>query len=112
MLDELPRALGIRTGGEQTADAVVRGRIQGYDVSTPSFRTSAGGDRADVVQREVRIRLQVQIVDLQDGVILWEDQGVSARGQYLEATETEEVARIEAIELLVQAIVDGAQSNW
>ncbi|NIP59810.1 MAG: hypothetical protein GWM92_15990, partial [Gemmatimonadetes bacterium] len=78
----------------------------------PSFRPSAGGDRADVLQREVRVGLEVQIVDLERGVILWEDRGLSARGQYLEASETEDVARAEAVELLVQAIVDGAQSNW
>lgn len=108
---ELPRALGVNSAGEEVADAIVRGVITGYDVSTPSFRSGSGG-RAEVLQREVSVRVQVQIVDLQEGLILWEDQGVSARGQYLEASETEEVARQEAIDLLVQAIVDGAQSNW
>lgn len=112
MLQSLPRALGIQPAGENVADAVVRGTIRTYQVSTPSFRPSAGGDRADVLQREVRIGLEVQIVDLERGVILWEDRGLSARGQYLEAGETEDVARAEAVELLVQAIVDGAQSNW
>lgn len=112
MLQRLPRALGIQPAGENVADAIVRGTIRSYEVTTPSFRPSAGGDRADVLQREVRIGLEVQIVDLERGVILWEDRNLSARGQYLEASETEEVARAEAVELLVQAIVDGAQSNW
>lgn len=112
MLQRLPRALGIQPAGENVADAVVRGTIRRYEVTTPSFRPSAGGNRADVLQREVRIGLEVQIVDLEEGVILWEDRNLSARGQYLEASETEEVARTEAVELLVQAIVDGAQSNW
>jgi hypothetical protein len=80
-------------------------------VSAPSYRSSGSGG-AEVLQREVSLRVQVQIVDLEEGLILWEDQGLSARGQYLEASETEEVARQEAIDLLVQAIVDGAQSNW
>ena len=33
-------------------------------------------------------------------------------GQFLEAGETEEIGRAAAIKLLVQRIVDGAQSNW
>lgn len=111
LLRELPPALGIQPGGEESADAVVRGVITGYDVSAPSYRQGADG-AAEVLQREVSVRVQVQIVDRQQNLILWENRGLRERGQYLEASETEEVAREEAIELLVQAIVDGAQSNW
>lgn len=112
LLRELPRALGLQSAGEDVADAVVRGTIMRYDLSAPSYRPSAGGERAEVLQRQVRIGVAVQIVDLQRGLILWENGSLSAQGQYLEENETEEVARIEAIELLVQEIVDGAQSNW
>ena len=49
---------------------------------------------------------------LVQNVILWDDLGLATQGQYLEESETEEVGRAEAIELLVQRIVDGAQSNW
>lgn len=111
LLQELPPALGVQQGGENNADAVVRGVITDYDVSAPSYRQGDGG-RAEVLQREVSLRVQVQIVDREESLILWEDRGLRERGQYLEASETEEVARAEAIELLVQAIVDGAQSNW
>lgn len=109
--EQLPRALGLQQAGEEVADAVVRGAITGYDVSTPNYRSSDAG-AAQVLQREVLLRVQIQIVDLQQGLILWEDRGLSARGQYLEASETEDVAVQEAIELLVQSVVDGAQSNW
>lgn len=109
--EQLPRALGLQQAGEEVADAVVRGAITGYDVSTPNYRSSDAG-AAQVLQREVMLRVQIQIVDLQQGLILWEDRGLSARGQYLEASETEDVAVQEAIELLVQSVVDGAQSNW
>jgi hypothetical protein len=54
----------------------------------------------------------VEIVDLVENIILWESRSVIAQGQFLEASETEEVGRAEAIELLIQKIVDGAQSNW
>lgn len=112
MLQSLPGALGIRTGGEETADAVVRGVITGFDVTTPNYRPGEQGDRAEVLQREVVVSIQVQIVDLVDNVILWEDNALRAEGQYLEASETEEIGKEIALELLVQRIVDGAQSNW
>jgi hypothetical protein len=112
MLRNLPRALGVRSAGEEVADAVVRGRITRYDVATPNYRPTAAGDRAEVLQREVVLTIQVEIVDVVENVILWEDSGLRAEGQYLEASETEEVGKEIALELLVQRIVDGAQSNW
>ncbi len=112
LLRNLPRALGIRTAGEDVADAVVRGTIVRYDVAAPNYRAGADGRPAEVLQREVTITVRVEIVDLVENVILWEEAAVSAQGQFIEASETEEVGRVEAIELLVQKIVDGAQSNW
>jgi len=39
--------------------------------------------------------------------------GLRAEGQYLEAQgETEEIGKQEALEALIQEIVDGAQSTW
>lgn len=112
LLRELPGALGVRNGGAELADAVVRGEITGYDVQAPLFRPGAQGDRAEVLQREVTIRIRVEIVDQIEELVLWDDAGLFAQGQYLEASETEEEGRAEAIELLVQKIIDGAQSNW
>lgn len=108
----LPRALGIRTAGEDVADAIVRGTIVRYDVVAPNYRAGAEGQPAEVLQRQVNITVRVEIVDLVENVILWEDRSVTAQGQFLEASESEDVGRAEAIELLVQKIVDGAQSNW
>ena len=45
-------------------------------------------------------------------MILWDDAALNVRGQYLEASEDEDTGRAQAIELLVQRIIDGAQSNW
>ena len=58
------------------------------------------------------IGLQVELIDVVNNEILWEDGGLTGQGQFLEASETEEVAREEAIERIAQAIVDGAQSTW
>jgi hypothetical protein len=112
LLRNLPRALGIRTAGEEVADAVVRGAIMRYEVIAPNYRAAQAGQAAQVLQRQVSIGVTVEIVDLVENVILWESRALVAQGQFLEASETEEVGRLEAIELLVQKIVDGAQSNW
>ena len=108
----LPRALGVRQASADEADAVVRVRITGYLVNAPNYRQTGAGQPAEVLQRQVMITAQVQIVDQVNDEIYWEDTALRGEGQFLEATETEEVGRAEAIELLVQRIVDGAQSNW
>ena len=112
LLRNLPRSLGIRTAGEDVADAVVRGTILRYEVVAPNYRAGAEGQPAEVLQRQVTITVRIEIVDLVENVILWEDRSVTAQGEFLEASESEDVGRAEAIELLVQKIVDGAQSNW
>jgi hypothetical protein len=108
----LPRALGVQAAGSDAADALVRVRITGYQVNAPNYRQSAGGAAAEVLQRQVSITANVQIVDQVNNQIYWEDPSMQTQGEFLESSETEEVGRIEAIELLVQRIVDGAQSNW
>lgn len=112
LLRELPRALGVRSAGEDVADAIVQGTIVGYNVNAPLFRPGAGGNTAEVLQRQVSIAARVEIIDVEGNAILWEDQSLRAEGQFLEASETEDIGRSEAVELLVQRIVDGAQSNW
>jgi hypothetical protein len=112
LLRNLPRALGIRTAGEDVADAVVRGSIMRYDVIAPNYQSARSGQAAQVLQRQVSIGVSVEIVDLVENVVLWESRSLIAQGEFVEASETEEVGRLEAIELLVQKIVDGAQSNW
>ncbi len=111
LLRNLPGALGIRTAGEGVADAVVRGTINRYDVAAPNYRAGAPGSPAQVLQRQVNISVTVQIVDLVENVILWESSNVTALGEFPEGAP-EETGRQRAIELLVQEIVDGAQSNW
>jgi hypothetical protein len=105
MLRDLTRALGVQNAAEENADAVVRGTIRRYELTAPLYRPGADETRAEVLQRE-------EIVDLVENVVLWESSNLTARGQYLEGSETEEVGRVEAIDLLVQQIIDGAQSNW
>ena len=111
LLRELPRALGLTLAGEENADAIVSGTIQGYDLRAPNYRRGQQSETVQVLQRQVELRVQARILDRENHTILWEQQ-LREVGQYLEASETEEVGRAEAISLCVQGIVDGAQSNW
>ena len=111
LLRRLPSALGVRTAGADIADAIVRGSITRYDVVAPNYRAGQPGQAAEVLQRQVSISVRVEIVDLVENVILWESTNVTARGEYAEGSP-EDGGRLRAIELLVQEIVDGAQSNW
>jgi len=108
---DLPGALGIRASGLDVADAVVRGTVVRYDVQAPNYRAGAPGQPAEVLQREVRISVRVQIVDRVQNVILWESNSETGEGRFPEGAPEEE-GRLAAIEMLVQKIVDGAQSNW
>ena len=112
LLRELPRALGVTNAGEDVAHAVVQGRILNYNLTTPLFRPGEQTNQVDVLQRQVSLRVEVELIDVAENLILWDALGLTTEGQYLEESESEEVARAEAIELLVQRIVDGAQSNW
>ena len=89
---------------------MVQGRIVRYDLTAPLFRADQVG-AVDVLQRQVSIRVEVELIDRVEDVILWDNLGLSTQGQYLEG-EPEEIGLHEAIELIAQRIVDGAQSNW
>ena len=112
LLRDFPRSQGLQPAGEDVADAVVEGVIKRYDLSTPSYRPGAAGENPQVLQRQVNLVVEVHIRNLVDDEILWESTSVSVQGAYLEETESEDVGRALAIELLVQRVIDGAQSNW
>lgn len=112
MSRDLPRALGVQSAAPEVADAVVEGTITGYQLTTPNYRPAAGGDRAEVLQRQVSIAIRVEIIDRIENVILFEGASLRGEGQYLEQSQSEEEGKVEALETLVQRIVDGAQSNW
>ncbi len=112
LIRAIPRALGLSLAGEEAADAVLAGSIRSYDLVAPSYRQGSTRGSLEVTQRQVGITLSVEIVDQIENVILWDNSSLRAQGQYLNASETEEVGRNKAIEILVHEIVDGIQSNW
>jgi len=111
LVRRLPSALGVRAAGLDVADAVVRGTVTRYDVQAPNYRAAGPGQAATVLQREVRISIRIAIIDRAENVILWESTNESAQGLFPEGAPEEEGRRA-ALDLLVQRIVDGAQSNW
>jgi hypothetical protein len=112
LLRQLPGSLGLRVAGEDQADVVVRGTITSYDLISPNYRPGQQGQGAQVLQRQVVLTVGVEILNMQERTVLWQSASLRAQGEYLEASETEDTGKAEALEALIQQIVDGAQSNW
>jgi lipopolysaccharide assembly LptE-like protein len=102
--------LGLRPSGEQSADAVVRGRITRYDSGLPLTYQSATGQPPNVTRRQVQITVDIAIVDQRDGKTLWQNQSLTVLGDYQPPSEAE--GRKVALDKLVTEIVNGAQSQW
>jgi hypothetical protein len=109
---ELPRSLGVRLAAEAAADAVVRGKITGYEEVAASIRPGGLDDRISVVQRQVRITYEAEIYDLREDRPLWRAMGQSVIGNFQPDSEGAESGRTRAIQELVQKIIEGAQSQW
>lgn len=99
---------------EATADAVLRGSIVRYTERAVAYQGDETSERAalDVSQRRVEITISVEIYDVREDRVLWQSTSLSGQGEYLPDSQTEEEGRRQAIENLVQAIIDGAQSQW
>lgn len=101
--------LGLRDATEQRANAVVRGKITSYEADVPvSF--SADPTRATSARRRLQLRVDVEIVDQTTGRVLYQRSGVSAEGEYAEREEA--AGRKQAIQRIVNDIIEGAQSQW
>lgn len=101
--------LGLRDATEQKANAVVHGKITSYEADVP-IAFSADPNRATSARRRLQIRVDVTIEDRTTGKILFERTGVSAEGDYAEREEAS--GRKQAIQRIVNDIIEGAQSQW
>jgi hypothetical protein len=110
--ERLPRALGVRLAGERAADAIMRATVTAYEDVAQNYRPGQQQGSVEVIQHQVQVRLNLQIIDVRQNVILFESQGITGRGEYRPDTQSDEVARTRAIETLIQQIIDGAQSQW
>jgi curli biogenesis system outer membrane secretion channel CsgG len=109
MRRELQRRLGVRDASEARADAVVRGVIQSYDADVP-VAVSSDPNRSISSRRRLQIVIDVEIVDQTSGRVLFQRKGMRATGDYAQGAEQD--GRREAIDRLVNDIVEGAQSQW
>lgn len=109
MRTQLQRRLGVRDAAEQRADAIVRGKILGYDADVP-VAFSADPRQAVSARRKLQITVDVEILDQTSGKILWQRKGLKAEGEYAERAEP--AGRRQAIDRIVNDIVEGAQSQW
>ena len=110
---ELPRSLGVRLASQQNADAIVRGRLTGYDESTLNVSpTQQPGGRLQPLTRRLVITFEAEIYDVKEDKVLWKQSGINAQGEYNPQREQVLAARDRAITDLVQKIVQGAQSQW
>ncbi len=108
--DDFPGRLGLDFADESTADAVLRGIITRYDERAVNFQADPGGPQ--IFQRRVDITVSVELYDRKEDRVIWKSPALSASGEYLPDSQSEEAGRQLAIENLVQKIIDGAQSQW
>lgn len=113
LTDRLPRALGARPGSENNADAIVRGRITRYEDVAQNYRATVGQQSGvDVLTHQVQITVAVEIIDRKRNVVLWDSQNVVGRGEYRINDQRDSDAREQALNHILQLIIDGAQSQW
>jgi hypothetical protein len=103
----------LRPAGEGSADAVLRGQILRYDDVAQNYRPGQGEQPVgNVLSHEVQIGISAELVDIRDNVIRWETRSLIGRGRYEPNDETDETGQDEAIQELIDQIINGAQSQW
>ena len=106
---EMRERLGLREAGEAQANAVVRGIITRYEPDIP-VAFSADRTQSVAARRKLMLVVDIEIYDQAAGRVLWARKGMSAEGEYAERAEAE--GRRQAIEKLVNDVIEGAQSQW
>lgn len=110
--DELPGQLGLRFASEESADAILRGEITRYDDRAENYRSDPNQPAGNVLSHEVQIGISAELIDVRDNVIRWEGRSIVGRGTYDPTSQNDDVGKREAIENLIEQIIDGAQSQW
>lgn len=113
ILDQLRRGmrerLNLREAPEARANLVVRGTIVRYEVDLPAG-VSADPRQTTSTRRRLQLVLDVEILDQTTGRTLLKRAGVTKDAQYAEGGEA--TGRRNAIESLVNELLEGVQSQW
>lgn len=109
MHDELQKKLGVRDAPAERADALVKGVVQTYDADVP-VGFSANPQQALTARRHLAITIEVDIIDQSSGRTLFTNKALKGEADYNERAEAD--GRKQAIDKIVEQIVQGVQSNW
>lgn len=101
--------LGLRDASEARANAVVRGTVQRYEIDIP-IAYSANNKSTTSAKRMLELVVDIEMVDQVTGKTLWQRKGLLVQGQYEERGEA--VGRQQAIDRIVNDVIEGAQSQW
>jgi hypothetical protein len=101
--------LGLRDATEAKANAIVRGTIQRYETDIP-IAFSANNKQATTAGRMLQLVVDIEMIDQVTGKTLWQRKGLLAEGQYEERGEV--LGRMQAINRIVNDVIEGAQSQW
>ena len=106
---QLHDRLGLRDASEAKASAIVRGTIQRYETDIP-IGFSANNKQATTAKRMLQLVVDLELIDQVTGKPLWQRKGLLAEGQYEERGEP--LGRKQAIDRIVNTLIEGAQSQW
>jgi hypothetical protein len=107
--DGLREKLGLRDAAEARANAIIRGTIQRYETDIP-VGYSATNKQTTSARRQLEVTVDIEMVDQVNGKTLWQRKGLKAEGQYDERGEA--TGRKQALDRIVNDIIQGAQSQW
>jgi len=105
----IERRLGLRGAPPRNADALVRGTIVRYELDIP-IAYSAEPVVTTTARRRLSIVVDLEILDQKNNKVLWARQGLSAEGDYAEGAEAS--GRGDALDRIVNDVIEGAQSQW
>ena len=101
--------LGLRDASEAKANSIVRGTIQRYEIDIP-IGYSANNKQTTTARRLLQLVVDIEMIDQVTGKTLWQRKGLLAEGQYEERGEA--TGRKQAIDRIVNDVIEGAQSQW
>src|ERR1700704_3781440 len=100
---------GLRDASEAKANAIIRGTIQRYETDIP-IAYSANNKQTTTARRQLQLVVDIEMIDQVTGKTLWQRKGLLAEGEYEERGEP--TGRKQAIDRIVNTVIEGAQSQW
>lgn len=110
LVDAFEDRLGLRSAPESRANAVVRGTITRFEPDVPVAYSADPNLSTSTARRRLVIVVNVEVIDQVTGQVLWQRQGMTREGEYAER-EAEEGMR-EAVQRIVNDVIEGVQSQW